>query len=154
MRSQFVLLFVVGVLTCLAAGCGSSDHLPLAKVHGQVTVDGQPIKAGTIIFEVSGARSARGNIVDGAITEVTTYNPGDGVPLGTARVAVHATEVASSVETQSPQTPDVAGKPDAGYMGAGAVSLIPSRYNNPATSELTVEITKGDNEVTFDLKKS
>lgn len=154
MRSHFLLSLALGVSISLVVGCGSSDQVPLAKIRGQVTVEGQPIKEGAIIFEVTGARSARGKIVDGAITEVTTYEPGDGVPLGTAQVAVHATEMASPAEPQTPQTPDVANKPSAGYMGAGAVSLIPARYNNLATSELNCEIVNGENEVNFDLKKS
>jgi len=37
------------------------------------------------------------------------------------------------------------------YMGMGAESIIPARYNDPASSDLSFEIREGDNTVTLDL---
>ncbi len=41
---------------------------------------------------------------------------------------------------------------DKNYMSGGD-SLIPARYNNPATSGLTAEINKGENTLTLELKE-
>jgi hypothetical protein len=144
-------------LACLvtSAGCGGSGRAPLGQVTGTVNYKGSPITSGTIIFEVSGARSANGKIVDGQITEVTTYDPHDGVPVGQARIAVFATGAGVSSPAETPAaTPGDPGSAIAfgeNYMGAGARSLIPDKYNDPAKSGLTWEIKKGQNTVTLDL---
>jgi hypothetical protein len=124
----------------------------MGAVTGTVSYKGEPVKNGTVVFEVDGARPATGKIVDGQITEVTTAVSGDGVPVGTAKIAVFATD--------APDEP--AGEPSAGanpgeqadmsdYMGMGAKSLIPPHFNDPASSGLTAEIKAGDNTVTLDL---
>jgi hypothetical protein len=149
-----LLLPLVCLLAC--AGCGRSDRARVAQVTGTASYKGQPIASGTIIFEVPGARPANGKIVDGKIMEVTTYEPKDGVPVGQARIAVFATR--ASAESPSPApggAPSDPGAPivlDKNYMGGGAKSLIPEKYNNPATSGLAWEIKKGQNTVTLDLK--
>lgn len=135
------------------AGCGGSDRHPLGLVAGTVRYNGQPIASGTIIFEVAGARPANGTIVDGKIVEVTTYDPQDGAPVGDARIAVFAT---------APDSPATAADPAANpgapvaigpnYMGGGAKSLIPDKYNNPSTSGLTWTIEQDENVLDLDLK--
>ncbi len=145
-------LLAMFVLLGLALGCGGSGHGPLGKVEGTVTLEGQPIAEGTIIFEVTGARPATGQISAGKIVDVTTYDPNDGVPVGEAAVAIFATAVASP-ELTTPANPDETSKLGKDYMGGNAQSLIPKKYNNPATSELTCTIESGQNEVNFDLKK-
>jgi hypothetical protein len=149
-----LLLSLVCLLAC--AGCGHSDRTAVAQVTGTASYKGQPIASGTIIFEVPGARPANGKIVDGKITEVMTYEPKDGVPVGQARIAVFATGASSSSPSATPGgAPRDPGAPivvDKNYMGGGAKSLIPKKYNNPATSGLTAEIKKGQNTVTLDLK--
>jgi hypothetical protein len=125
----------------------------LGKVKGSVTYKNQPVTAGTIILEAPGKRSASGKIVNGQITDVTTYEPNDGAPLGQSRIAVFATEESGSSSQASvakdPGTPVNLGK---GYMGAGAKSLIPTRYSDPATSGLTWEIKTGENALAIELK--
>jgi len=144
-----VLLCVAGLI--VSSGCGGSDRAPLGKVTGTVNYRGQPIKAGTIIFEVPGARPATGKIVDGKITEVTTHDPNDGVPVGTAKIAVSAAQAPQSAAPAAGADPG-SYKVGANYMDSGAQSLIPPKYNNTASSGLTAEIKKGENTVTLDLK--
>lgn len=124
----------------------------MGTVVGTVTFEGKPISEGSIIFEVRGARPATGKIEDGKIMQVTTFEPNDGVAVGEAAVAVYATsgETASAIAA----SPDVNQmKLAKGYMGTGQTSLIPQRYNNPATSQLTCEIQPGENHLEFDLTK-
>ncbi|MBA2116052.1 hypothetical protein [Bremerella alba] len=145
---------VQNVVICLAMGlmlgCSESGRPPMGIVGGTVTFEGKPVSEGSIIFEVKDARPATGKIQGGKITDVTTFEPNDGVAVGEAAVAVYASssEVASAVvaspDVNQPRLPK-------GYMGSGQSSLIPARYNNPSTSQLTCEIHAGENHLEFDL---
>jgi hypothetical protein len=132
----------------LAAGCGS-DRPELARVTGTVTLDGKPLPKGTITFESVGKRPATGTIVNGQITEVTTYDAGDGAPVGSHKVAISATEAPASAVVANPGE---AKAPRADYMTGK--SLIPTRYNDPSTSGLSAEIKSGENTVEFKLTSS
>jgi len=152
MKFRRSLLPTYTICLALVGGCARGDRSPLGDVTGSVTYQGQPLQSGTIVFEVSGARPANGKIVAGKIAEVTTYDPDDGVPVGQARIAVFATEPAgSSAPAAAPPDPGGGMPPAEDYMGADARSLIPERYNDPATSGLTWEIKPGDNVVTLEL---
>src|SRR5262245_13443642 len=129
----------VALVLCLGlAGC--SDRPTLGKVKGTVTLDDKPLPRATLTFETTGARPATATVVNGEIVEATTFDKGDGVPVGTHRVVVDATEDASSTGTANPGE---ARKPAANNMVGK--SLIPARYNDPSTSGLTAEIKRGDN---------
>ena len=151
MRFHGPAFALAAVLFAASCGCGS-DHNPVGRVTGTASYHGKPIPSGTIIFEVSGARPSNAKIADGRITEVTTYAPDDGVPVGQARIAVFAKETGptpqSAVVSDPGQRTPHSGP---GYMDVGVKSLIPQKYNDPASSGLTWEI-KGDNVVTLDLK--
>lgn len=137
------LRFAAGaLLAVVVAGCGSN----LAQVSGTVSYDGKPVEQGSIIFETTGARPATGKIVGGKIVEVTTNRPGDGAPPGSHKVAIHAFASSGSAVTANPGDAT-------GIASMQTKSLIPTKYNNPATSGLTVELKPGKNEVNFELKK-
>jgi len=147
-----IRILAIGVAAAFLVGCSDSSRR-LGTVDGTVTFEGEPIPVGSIIFEVSGARPATGKIEDGKITQVTTFEPNDGVPVGQADVAIYAAASAdtASAVTESPDSRSA--NPGSGYMGSGQKSLIPDRYNNPATSQLNCEIKPGENHVEFELKK-
>ena len=131
----------------MSTGCGS-DRSSLAQVTGRVTLDDKPLPKGTIIFEPKGQRSAVGQIVDGAIVEVMTYDPGDGVPLGHHSVAISANGTPGGASSEVAH-PGGVKKQAANYMSG--TSLIPVRYNDPTTSGLSVDIKSGTNTVEFRL---
>jgi hypothetical protein len=141
------------VFLCLAiAGCGSGRP-PMGKVKGTVNYKGQPVANGAITFEVAGNRPASGKISSGEIIDVVTFEPNDGVPVGTAKVAVIANSAVASSAPPAGSDPGVGTKIGADYMGGNAKPLIPAKYNNPKTSGLTFEIKKGDNDLgAIDLK--
>ena len=150
MKRVFASLLLVASLMPLTAGCGSSQ--PMGTVSGTVSYQGEPIQNGTIVFEVDGARPATGKIVNGQITDVTTDVKGDGVPVGTAKIAVTATDAPPEAAQETPAATDPGTQVDmSNYMGSGAKSIIPPHFNNPATSGLSFEIAAGDNTVTLDL---
>ncbi len=148
---RYVCWFPV-LLVFLALGCGPQCP-SLGNVYGTVSYRGKPLATGSLIIEVSGARPAHAKIVSGQITEASTYEVDDGVPVGLARIAVFAEQAStkSSGGDQKPMTPQQA---LAGGMNYGVTgkSLIPAKYNNPATSGLTHNITPGDNHLTLDLQ--
>src|SRR5262245_44415901 len=94
LRQLFLRLLFLTAGVFLCAGCRSG--VELAPVKGTVTLDGKALARGTIRFESPGQRPATGKIVNGEIVEVTTYQPGDGAPVGSHKVAVWATEDAAS----------------------------------------------------------
>jgi hypothetical protein len=131
----------------LCVGCQSSDQIATAPVSGTVTLDGKPVATGTVMFEKAGARPATGQIKDGKIVEVTTYQPDDGAAVGQHQVAIFVT---SAPKTAVANDPGQVQKFDPNYMGGG--SLIPTRYNDPKTSGLTAEVKSGGpNEFKFEL---
>jgi hypothetical protein len=132
----------------LLAGCSGGPKL--AQVAGTVTLDGKPLPRGTLTFETPGQRPATATVVDGRITEATTFAPGDGVPVGRHKVAVSATVDPGPAISANPGD---ASRPSGGnYMGGK--SLIPTRYNNPETSGLTAEVGPGDASLKFELKSA
>ncbi len=137
---------IVVAAVSFLAGC-SGDPLP-AKVRGKVTVDGQPLAKGTIIFAVPGKPEATGVIEDGKIVTCGTFKTDDGASVGQAQVAVQAIQIhAAPVVVENP------GDTKANTLGSmSGKSLIPARYGNPATSELTWDLKAGPNETTFELK--
>lgn len=126
-------------------GCGGGGPA-LAPVSGTVTLKGQPVKSGTIILESAGSRPATGKIREGQIVDMTTFETGDGAPIGTHNVAINVTAEASSAVMENPGD---AAALDRNYMGGA--SLIPARFSDPTTSGFKAEITKEKNELSFDI---
>ena len=129
LRCAMVLCVILPV-TC---GCGGSGRPKLAPVTGVVNYNGEPLSEGMITFQPEEGRSASGKIVDGAITEVTTFDPKDGAPVGTHIVTVSAI-------------------PNAEDMFADHTSLIPLKYADPKKSGLSATIEAGaSNHVEIEL---
>ena len=147
MSLRYRRALVAFALCGFLAGC--SDRPKLAKVKGTVTLDGKPLATGSVTFEAKGMRPARGKIVNGEITEVTTYDTGDGAPVGSHRVAVTATADAGAAIAPNPGDTKA---PQGDYMSGK--SLIPAAYNNPDTSGLTAEIKSGENTVELKLSSA
>lgn len=147
-RSLAASVLLVAVLGCLS-GCAPEHEL--AQVKGTVSYQGKPIENGTIVFEVSGYRSAYGQIANGQIVNVSTLEPNDGAPVGEARVAINATAAtAPPAATDSTVTGgDAPGGPSGMTIPK---NLLPAKYANPETSELTATIQSGENDLVFDLQ--
>jgi hypothetical protein len=125
-------------------GCGSSGKGlgARAAVQGKVTLDGQPLKLGDVMFvpdETKGTKGppAVGSIDASGVFTLTTDREShdDGALVGFHRVRVFA--VPQPAKPEDPPPP----------------SLIPLRYNDEATSGLTAEVKAGQDN-TIDLKLS
>jgi hypothetical protein len=141
MQHRCLSLFCVSLFAaCLLSGCGAKDPLNRRAVSGTVTLDGQPLKQGSIAFEPL----QPGGVSSGAlITDGQYAVPADkGLPQGKYRVSVTAGGAAAAK-----LGPD--GMP--GDAGAAPKELIPAIYNT--ASKLTAEVGETDSpQFDFQLK--
>ncbi len=88
MTAQQWRLMTSILLLVLLAGCG--DQLATYGVSGTVLLaDGQPLPGATVSMEsVEGSHSATAQTDAAGRFEMSTYAPGDGLPLGTYRAVV------------------------------------------------------------------
>ncbi len=121
-------------------GCGSKEA---GSVSGKVTLGGQPLSQGSIVFQ----DSARGISVTAPLSRDGTYvaktHDRPGLPPGTYQVAIMPGTMADG---EIPLAVDPA------TQAAAPASPIPDRYRNPATSGLTITVKAGKNpSFDFDL---
>lgn len=122
------LVTVCGIVSlAVLAGCGGeTEALPeLGTVTGKVTLDNQPLSDAMIFFEPSkGAMSSGSTDAQGEyVLHFNAETPG--AVLGTHTVRIS--------------------KPD----GEAGPEILPTKYN--MESELTAEVTAGDNPIDFQL---
>jgi hypothetical protein len=128
----------LGALTAfLLIGCSSSNR---AVVKGSVTLDGEPVDGGMILFfpanEQYKADQGRAEIKNGSY-EIAA---GKGPPPGNYRV---------EITWQKKTGKQVVSKGDPPNMEDETIQVIPPQYNQK--SQLTKEIKAGDNKLDFPL---
>lgn len=132
---MFRALPVLGVvvLGLMLSGCGSSDPKgpKTATVKGTVTLDGQPMESGDVIFTAAGnAGAATLEVKGGAFT-----GP---VPVGDNTVAVFSYKQGEAV--------DMGGQ----KFGGEKVNFIPPQYNHQ--TKLSAKVAEsGANEFKFEV---
>ena len=156
MKRIRISALVLAALATLVSGCGSSGDLGLNKggqISGQVTIDGKPVTAGTvIIFSANDQHSSSGPINE--YGKYTVKEP----PLGNCTISVRTSNMRGSVRGKAgPQ----------GTAGSGSAGMVlpppeergltyvptPERYEDQKTSGLTVEIKSGNQEHDIPLTK-
>ena len=130
------------IAACLFAGCGGKSTGPeRAAIHGHVTLDGQDISVGSIIF--TPAAGSKGQPAGGAIQDGKyAIKAEQGPTLGPQSVEIHS-ERKTGKKIQAAMR-------DKGELMDETVEAIPAQYNQRTT--LTYEVKSGDNEQDFDLK--
>ncbi len=133
---------LAALMSVAIAGCMAQaelDPLPRVAVSGKVTINGQPMPAGTIQFNPTSSTAsvtAVGEIVDGKYTIDRTQGP---VP-GHFRIQISAQSHVTVAPNEEP--------------GGGPRRIkesIPARYNVKSELECDVK-AEGPNEFDFDLK--
>jgi hypothetical protein len=122
----------------LVAGCG--DGISRATVQGTVTLDGQPIDGGRIMFiavEKKSGANAVADIKDGKYAVPAPKGPS---------IGTHKVEIIWLKKTGK----EVVSSSDPPNMVAETIQVIPKQYN--ANSGVKEEIKSGANTFNYDLK--
>jgi hypothetical protein len=167
-RSFSVFAGALAFVIPLAIGCGPAK----GKVTGSVTLDGQPLPAGTITFHPNKGISVAGEITDGQYTVA-------GVPAGDAKVTVDTSAIKGEADAlgagnrnmaksmgrmpRGGQIPPEAKealekeKQRSDEMAQKATELkakyrkIPDKYTKEDESGLTAQVKSGSNSFEFSL---
>ena len=126
------LAFVV----VLCAGCGSGVE---SYVSGEVTLDGNALESGRVVFSPRGdaaTQGATGQIGSNGRYEVQTGRSG-GLKSG---------EYAVTVSSRKRPKPSSGGGPP-----APGKLLTPKKYRNSSTTDLLVEVKPGSNDIDLAL---
>jgi hypothetical protein len=122
----------------LALGSLGCQHQgpTVAPVTGKVLLNGKPLTQGNVVTHPSGGRGSNGVIQSDGSFRLSTYGKQDGAIVGIHKVGVLAFE----------------GKVGSGPEAVGGKMIVPQRYINPETSQLTIEVTAdGPNEPVIQL---
>jgi hypothetical protein len=147
-RFMLTWRFAFSAVLCSAlVGCGAEkDGRARQPISGAVTVDGQPLKGGYLVFEPQGGQTTQsgGMIVEGKFDVPEQHGP----EPGTYSVAIFAEGAPPTTTTAQPGTPEY----EAAIAKAKSSQMtIPEKYN--VKTELTAEVTSGTaNVFNFDLK--
>jgi hypothetical protein len=120
----------------LVALCGCSSQPPTGKVLGEVTLDGQPVKDGAVMFFPADGQGQTGGA---AIKEGKFV--AEQVPVSKMKVEIHGNKVVGKYKAYD--TPD-------SPLIDQIVEIVPPRYN--FQSELILDVKKGEQQVRYDLK--
>lgn len=120
---------IIAAIVLCATGCG--DGRPeLVPVSGQVLIDGEPLKFGSIRFVPTGARSSSAELDEEGRFTLTCYEDNDGAVIGRHRVSVSAGETLNEVQIRW---------------------HAPKKYAKYKSSELEEEITEATTTITINL---
>ncbi len=124
----------------VSAGCSRGE--PTVPVEGKVLVDGKPLTVGTVIFTPDRARGntsqfePRGKIDEEGTYRATTTKDGSGVPPGWYKISVSAQRLRDPKDVFSYQ------------------SVIPTKYANPDSSGLALEVVEHPAPGAYDITLS
>jgi hypothetical protein len=128
-------LVAAALVVLSVAGCGDA----LFPVHGTVTLeDGTPLAKGLVVaerFEGGPPVTAQGAIQPDGTYQLSTNKPGDGVPPGKYHILINAMDLSDLPDEQKD---------------------IPfhHKYLSLKTSELELEVKRGDNNYPIRLARS
>lgn len=148
----------LGILSlALLSGCG--DGVDTHPVSGTITLDGTPIQGASVTFQpveggtgmpAVGTTDANGKY---QLTDMRSDDVGSGAEAGEYRVGVlwykPTGEDTSSATGDS--TGESVGDEQSRQGVTGPEALLPAKYQNPKTSELTTTVTAGKNTIDFEL---
>lgn len=153
-KSAFALVTLL-MFGGLIAGCGSGGPATV-KVRGIVNLDGKPLEGATVGFTPKdGGRPAMGTTDASGQFALTTFTPGDGAVIGTHTVTVSKIRSTGQQIDASTVPAGSNAMPLSGPTSPGAIKIewvVPPKYADPKTSGFTVEVKRGMEPVTLDLK--
>lgn len=117
------------VLPLALSGCGGGDKVKTVPVKGKLTLDGQPFGPLTLQFVLKSdkSKSATGLVDASGNIAITTYEVGDGAPVGDYKVYA---------------VPDPSGN----------TAKLPDVYLDAENTILSASVADSTTEVTIDMK--
>lgn len=141
------LLIVLGAL----AGCsGGTDFGEMGSISGKLTMDGQPLEAGTqlLFMKIDAGYAAFGDTDEAGNYTITWIREGERrseVPVGDYQVLI---QPPAGQDTESMSADQMLSGEDVPI----AEPKFPRKYQQHATSGLEYTIEPGENRVDIDLK--
>lgn len=132
---RWLLVFAVLVPMALP-GCSETPTIPkTVEVSGSVTLDGKPLTEGTVNF----SSSTTGDAANATLGEGGRFLFGNGVLPGSYRVTI------TGPVNNTPPAP--------GVTPPVLKFVIPTKYMDPASTDLKAEVSKENSEFKFELVK-
>jgi len=125
----FLFVATLSAILVILNGCGPS-YPQTFPVSGTVRLAGQPVAGAAVVFTPDEGQQATGTTDKSGRFELSTFQLGDGALPGTHRVTVAKTTVDEDGKT---------------------VFLVPQKYGNLQTSQLTCDVREEMSPVQFDL---
>ena len=145
---SFVCLGSALSLVLMAGGCGGSGDPNLVSVKGTVTHLDRPVAGATVTFHAEDGSGSAFGLSDADGTYTLTTAPGNrGVLPGNYAVTITKIKV-SGGDTLSEDHPDYGKRPVARHS---AKSVLPKKYGNPKSSNLTVTVEEDSSSFDFAL---
>jgi len=139
-KSRWHLACLVNLLVlAMAGGCSRAPERTY-PVQGLVTLNGEPLTSGTVLFETleptagGGTYTARGEIDSHGHYTLGTFTADDGAVAGRHRAAIVPSNVGLSDGADH-----------------AAASIVPDEYTSPRTSPLQFEVQASSNEINIEL---
>jgi hypothetical protein len=176
MKSTRVHGVLAGLIGLAISGCGLDDGLNLARVRGKVVFQGEPVKAGFIVFSPDESKKTAGpqamsKIADDGSYVLSTKVSDDGATVGFHKVGIIGIDPKPIVEVDEDElTPQklMATKAQMGKRQPGPKKdqgptftdrggnvyrvLTPEKLRSPETSGVSVEVRGGSNTIDFQIK--
>jgi hypothetical protein len=135
-RRRLLIALASLSLALLVPACAKGPRKPVYPVHGQVLVEGRPAPRAIVTFHPVGAaedlRPSAQTDDQGKFT-LTSYSGGDGAPEGRYAVTVTCFRALAARNLSEGDE--------------NTRNVLPSRYANPATSQLQATVSKGNNDL-------
>lgn len=126
------LQFCLSVLLLCCCGCPASND-GIGTVEGVVTLDGNPVSQVSVMFFPQTGRASMGTTDDNGHYKLLYTRSVDGAVIGEHKVTI------------SPE-------PEEDDDDRRNEELIPSKYVDQKTTDLTATVSSGKNTFNFDLK--
>ncbi|UUO04789.1 carboxypeptidase-like regulatory domain-containing protein [Blastopirellula sp. J2-11] len=132
--------FLLGLALLLTTGCFGSSGPQLGKVHGTVTLDGQPLAGAIVAFDpAAGGRTSEATTDAEGHFQLQFAAGAEGALLGEHSIRIHTFQARVLTDNGKVQDPGVPEK-------------VPAKYNDETELKRTIE--RGENNFDFDLDSS
>jgi len=142
------LITLVACVSLLGlSGCFSSGDSNVANVTGIVTVDGEPIEYAIVSFMPVDGRASFGRTDANGVYTLAYVKQQKGALIGEHKVVIE-TKVVAETNYGGKTGGDQGGPP---VRFTGRKEMLPKKYCDRWSTELTASVEKGDNNIDFQL---